>query len=642
MEIPADPSWLQGIEGDAPRELITLEDPLICVTAGPGAGKTTCLKCRLERLILGDHVAPRTVFAGTFTRAITAELKKALNEHITVSTLHSLATSLLRQHPQALQGLSLRFLLSFEQDTMLYDVLQELHHVPDIYAGREALRRLQASRAQRTVYQDAAFSGAVFRWLRRHHAITVGDVMHLCVSALESGDVSPGMFDHIILDEYQDLTACEHEFVRLLWSTDGTLTALGDSNQSIYGFRYNAPKGLESFAQLWSPLPVRPISFTENRRSARSIVRFANIMAAEASSASIPQNPVKTEEGSLDLVYWPSLEEEIRGLASFIGSRPQQSFLVLVPKRIIGYRLQEAIGGDASTDFFEGVLEHPISQEALTELSISADQNDLVSARTWLGLRSDRANAGVKRNAIAYGSVPTAVSGRTLIEQIARDGAQVRGQGKTHLVRRAQTALDLYMTDLGPDDAIARAFGAEKANAEDDPEKHQRLLANLDELRQAANTLLANQKEPNLKEIVETIRYRVATRAPLIEPSERTERVRIMTLHGAKGLEADNVIVAGVSDQVIPGEETKEEVVEEQRRLLYVAATRAKATLVISWHQSISYSDAASNRIRRDGGVFFDSATGQRAVRTSKSSLLPQGVGGVRRGEAWLAESTRH
>ena len=96
---------------------------------------------------------------------------------------------------------------------------------------------------------------------------------------------------------------------------------------------------------------------------------------------------------------------------------------------------------------------------------------------------------------------------------------------------------------------------------------------------------------PNLQAVVEELRYKIATRLSLAHETEEP-RVRIMTLHSAKGLEGETVVVAGLADQIIPGRSVDPEDRAEKRRLLYVAVTRARSDLLISWPQRMSYDDA--------------------------------------------------
>lgn len=112
-----------------------------------------------------------------------------------------------------------------------------------------------------------------------------------------------------------------------------------------------------------------------------------------------------------------------------------------------------------------------------------------------------------------------------------------------------------------------------------------------------------------------------------------------MTLYGAKGLEADAIIIAGLADNILPGkdarDQTKVEAVRsEQRRLLYVAVTRAKKELVISWPLSMGYRDAQRRNVRIDANTVF-TVRGERMVRLGDCRFIPQGIRAMD-GRAWL------
>ena len=629
------PSWLDGIEGSAARELIESDSPVIRVVAGPGSGKTTCLKRRLQRLVQQNQVNPERIFAGTFTRAIARELRDALGNEVRVSTLHSLAYELLREHPAACQGMRLRFLLRYEEDALLYDIEDVASSIGNIHKRRDALRLLQASRAQREEYSNAQFDGAVRRWLQRHRAMLIGEVVHLCVVGLESHDIAPAMFDDVIIDEYQDLTAAEQELVRLIWSGNGSLTVLGDNDQSIYGFRFNHPEGIADFHLAWPE--CRDLTFTANRRSSEQILRVANLMMAEAGSSKPLMTSTRGPVGTLRPVQWESLNAEVEGLAAHIRARAEESFLVLVPRRFIGYRLADAIGPDAKTAFAEQVLDHPVAQDAFATVSLLADANDLVAARAYLGLHSAKREHAPRRNAGAYSTVPAGIDGHALVRGIASGDIAVSGAGQSHLKERAKGAVELIERARSPEEIVDEFFDESLAAAEPDEEKRRWLAQDLLELRVAAHELLALQGNASLSALVATLRYRIATRAPLRTSEAEEPRVRIMTLHAAKGLEADNVVVAGAADQFMPGDDQNNpSVVAEQRRLLYVAVTRARDSLLISWPRRIQLADILSNGGRRDQIV---TESGVRGVIASRSRLLPQGLSGVISGQQLLAST---
>ena len=463
----------------------------------------------------------------------------------------------------------------------------------------------------------------------------IGEVVPLCVEGLESEDIPSRFAEHVVIDEYQDLTAAEQELVRHVWSGDGSLTVLGDDDQSIYGFRFNHPDGISTFHESWEDYGCEDLTFSENRRCGEKILRTANLMMAETGSVKPPMISRSGRAGKQYLVHWKTIDDETEGLAGYINSRPNETFLVLVPRRFIGYRLAEKIGPDAKTSFTEEVLEHTVAQEAFTALSLLADPNDWVSARAWLGFLGERPKHADSRNSQAYSSLPDDLGGHELLRRIADGEVNIAGAGKVRIQTRAQKAVKLINLNLEPREAIDRLFHEDLAKEECEDEKREWLIENLKDLRKAAHHLLGDQDTPDLSQVVNKVRYRIATRSELL-PDAGNPRVKIMTLHSAKGLEADNVVIAGIPDQLMPGIETDSAEIAEQRRLLYVAVTRAKDSLIISWPRRVRVNDLKSNmgRIPKQVTTIDDVKWGV----TSRSRLLPKGLTGVISGENLLAE----
>ena len=501
--------------------------------------------------------------------------------------------------------MKLRFLLKYEEDVLLYDIEHENASVSfgDMRRRQDELKKMQASRSERIEYENAAFAGAVRRWLIRFESMLIGEVVYLAVTGLESRDIPKGMFDHVVIDEYQDLTAAEQELVTFVWSESGSLTVMGDDDQSIYSFRYNHPSGISDFEGSWPPEKFRRFDFVGNRRCGEKILRVANAMMAEAGSSKPPMQPKTGRLGNLHLVEWNTLDKEIVGLANYIKSRQDETFLVLVPRRYIGYRLSDEIGDDAQTSFMEEVLEHSIAKEAFTAVCLLANPDDLVAARVWLGFHGTAPKLVTGRNSVAFLRLPKDIGGHELLRKIEEGNVELSGTGQQNIRLRAKIAIEWIDKNLGPDEIVATFFNPERAVLEQNEEKRGWLEKDLMELREAANEILSNQDTQDHAEMVETLRYRIATRAPL-KPVSEDARVKIMTLHAAKGLDARNVVVAGIADQLIPGHDADDhEKAEEHRRLLYVAVTRAKENLVVSWPRFIR-SDIMSNKKvfgRKDG-----------------------------------------
>lgn len=653
-ETNSKPTWLDGISGEPVPLLILSNAELIRVVAGPGSGKTTGLKRRVQRLVLGDGVPPEKIFVGTFTRAVTKELTQELGMAIAaepeskdqtasleISTLHAQALRLIREYPISRADRSLRFLLSFEADAMLYDIGETVTDLDTQAKRKKQLKRVCAAWNKGTDLEQAGFSGAMNRWLRFHDGMLIDEVVMLARIGLDAGDVPTGQFDHVIIDEYQDLTAAEQRLVKKIWSGSGSLVVLGDNDQSIYRFRDNHPGGILEFDQQWEGRKVTDIPIPDNRRSGDSIVELANAMMAQAGSQKAPMIPRRGEPGELASIYWPSLSHEINGLAKYILHRKADRFLVLVPRRFIGYRLKAAVGSEAITSFEEEVLEIPLTQERFALLSFIANRTDRVSLRSLLGFHANGLDRADKRNTKAYQSIiPSGLWGKELLQAIVDGELKVKGDGSSHLRTRAFKTMEFLKTaPSDPVELINIVFNPELSTALKEREVRDKACVDLEHLRDAALKLLEQTKGENLQEVLDQLRYQVATRAQLNEPKEA--RVKIMTFHGAKGLEADIVIVAGLADQIVPGgidnknpNEAKE-IREEQRRLLYVSVTRARRELIVSWPKTINYKDAGPNHVRIDPKA-VTTVNDQKSVKLGRTTLLPDGPEQPQPGKSWL------
>ena len=635
------PPWLEGIEGPYLPRLIESEASVIRCIAGPGSGKTTGLQRRIQFLIQGRSADAERIFVGTFTRAITKDLTKrlgdAISDGIEVSTLHAFALRLLSANRHVLGDRELRFLLEFERNAMLYDVAQELTDPKSHTDRNEWLRRWQSARSERKALPDVEFGGAVERWLRTHRGMLIEEVVWLVVNALEEEDITRGRFDDVVVDEYQDLTHCEQLLVEHIWSREGSLVVMGDDDQSIYRFRYCHPEGVTGFEERFKDL--EDLSIPENRRCGREIVQVANQMMKAAGSKKDPMLAVSEEQGEPIFLHWPSVDVEAAGLAKYMNAREETEFLVLVPKRFIGQAIAEAVGADARTEFHEEILEHPLARERFTLASLLGDPNDPVALRSWLAFYYERPKEAPKRNATAYMRIEAKKEGMALAEAIAKGEILVTGNGQKNIRERCQSLIALL--DKIPEslpERVAYLFDPALANTLDvDEKKRRRVIRDLETLREAALRMIEADPKVDLKRLMDRLRYRIAVRLPLADPEEPPARVRVMTLHAAKGLEANVIVLAGIADQIIPGTATGADR-EEQLRLLYVAITRAREELIVSRPKSVLYEDATRNYVRIDPDTTRSRADGERIVKLSRCKLLPDACPSARAGKAWLRE----
>ena len=233
--------------------------------------------------------------------------------------------------------------------------------------------------------------------------------------------------------------------------------------------------------------------------------------------------------------------------------------------------------------------------------------------------------------------VSLAVGGRELLRKIVDEEIKVTGRGQKNIKKRAKKAIELIDRNLEPRQVIDYVFDPARAESEKkDDDKQLQLRDSLEKLRAAAHKLLEEQDSPDLGEILNVLGYRIATRAPLV-PDDEEPRVKIMTIHSAKGLEEDNIVIAGVVDQLIPGLAIENEEKEEQRRLLYVAVTRAKDSLIVSWPKHISPPRLMSDNGGRDYPIEWHN--GIIGVGTKNSGFIPVGITDPIPGADWLLEN---
>ncbi len=649
--------WNHGVANPQVLPLINDDADTIRVEAGPGTGKTFGLVHRVQRLLHPDGLNEDgdTILVVAFNRVIAKDLEREILAGLEgvphrgtpqVRTVHGLCLEVV--------GPPLRLLLPNERDCLIYDVLEAHPDLRRLYGSFEqtaqALRDHEAGHVDHTTLWQAARN-----WLHRHHAQLVSDLPRLLLERLQTDDVPDRSYRHVIVDEFQDLTAGEQELFLRLRASGGHLVALGDRKQSIYRFRGNSPDGLSHLhVGLHGIRELRDIELPECSRCPANIVSAANqLMSLQGR----PMRPGRPENGDIHLVVWKSVEAEAKGMASAIVDKihrhPDDRHLVMVPRRQLGFMLRDriaeldaAIGVDLS--FSEGVLDSWPVREAFLYLSLRVAP-DAPAWRAWLGYRDPTGAQGPtagNRNAGAYLVLlqrsDDAITERVIESLASEDRLRRRGAGGANAWDRASRFVALRQTialDLeDPAAGIKHVLDLSHWPAQSDEE---RASATLDMalLEKKALEHLATLPQEwsgrrKLAAVVDTLRYHIATR----EPFETKEgiKLKVATLWGAKGATAEHVYVLGLCAEALPGERRPEypgtdlQYLEEQQRLFYVSLTRAKQTLVLSRFKGIKFSQAL-----RLGLNLPSQPRGQWWARLQPSNLLrdiaaylPQAVAG--------------
>lgn len=648
-----DAPWNREVRGEQVLPLINEDCATMRVPAGPGTGKTFGLRRRVLRLLHPDglNASSDQVLVCTFNRVIANDLRREIEDELkpyglrtpVIRTVHGLAASL-ADRPT-------RFLLPQEIEAMIYDVRETNPELDEHYERKQskAMRALREHEAG--LVDHSALGTAVRHWLTDHGAALVGDLPRAVEARLRGGDFGEHRYDHIIIDEFQDLTEIETRLVLGLRAQGGQVVALGDKKQSIYAFRGNEGHGLEVLPNFVSGALVDH-EMDECQRCPSEIVQLANDVMAIYNE---PLVDVQGAGGHIDQLHHTTPEAEHTRMAQEIvrvfKARPHDKHLVLVTRRKWGYDVRNAIREldpaiSAQTVFSEDILETWPAREAFVFLSLVAEPDDAATLRDWISYREPDAEGkkwkAPKRNAPAYAAIRAerGVLDLEKTRQIAQlTEGQLSGYGRRNVLARVQR-LQRLLGDLpeteDPGVLIAHILDPERwvtaQSAAPDLARD-----DIDRLRAEAERMLDDEPaEVSLKLLVEHLRFRISTREPLGLAEDPA--IKIVTLWGAKGLTADYVYIVGLCDEALPGPYdedstglTRAEYEREQLRLLFVSLTRARRALVISRPLKIRRGRVAALGLtaRTAGSAYWQELRQCRFFGDVPASHLPASVAGM-------------
>lgn len=612
-------AWDDDLEGSALHIAETDNSPLR-VMAGPGTGKSFAMKRRVARL-LEEEVNPSRILAVTFTRNAAANLIKDLRElgvpgceDIRAGTLHAFCFTLLHREAvfeylnriaRPLVTFTAYGILRYEASPMLKDLENNTFGrsrecTARIRAFEAAWARLQSEEPGWPEDQiDRQFHIALIDWLRFHNAMLIGELIPEALRFLRNNPESPirAAFDHIIVDEFQDLNRAEQDLIDLL-SGASQVAIVGDEDQSIYSFRHANPEGIVEYSA--RHIPTYDEELVECRRCPKLVVRMANhlIMQNHPNIEEPKLEPFEDNpEGEVYLVQWRNIGEEANGLAQFVWyliddcDYEPGDIIILSPRRLIGYAIRDALRESnipVHSFYHEESLEPDEAQRAFTLLTLLVNSDDRAALRWWLGLGSPSWRKGQYSRLRDYSQQNNLSPRQTL--QMLLDGEIQITQTNQLLDRYEELINELeHLENLDCEDLTDHLF----------PENENWARP----LREAAVLALESVEAP--EELFDILRTSIT------QPEMPTEGdfVRIMSLHKSKGLTSRVVIISDCIEGVIPGldgnmtPQQMDRSLQEQRRLFYVAVTRCREVLLLS---SVSHLDNAiayrlGARIRRPG-----------------------------------------
>jgi DNA helicase II / ATP-dependent DNA helicase PcrA len=582
-------AWNDGLDGQG-LEIAASDERRIRVMAGPGSGKTFTLMRRIARL-LENETDPRKILLVTFTRTAAQDLKKELLklgvpgvDEIRAGTLHSFCYRiLLRDSVLQITGRHPRPLFNFELEIVIADLQKKTG-----FGKREIAKKIRAFEAAWARLQsdnpgwpekedDKKFQDILLSYLQFHKAMLIGEVIPETLKYLRNNPLANERieFEHVFVDEFQDLNKAEQELVNLL-AEKSNYMIIGDEDQSIYEiFRSSHPEGIRTFHLSHENTKDFPLSVC--RRCPTDIVKAADTFIQNNLNRE-KRNLIPREEnpkGVIHSIQWPTFSDERDGIAQFISRRIEEGvnpgdILLMCPRRDIGYALKERLiesGIEAHSFFTEEMFENVNAQKSMTLLNLLTNNYDRVALRCWLGLDSGTYNVTGYNNLVEY-SISNKKEPFDVLQDLV-DG-KIALKYSTHLIEKFKELIQ-----------ILQELSIAKISVVID-----KLFPKTENWAHPFIEILAELSDEENE--VKDIQSNILNSAINPEMPLDVDYVRIMSIHKSKGLTSEISIICGVIEGLVPridselnGDKATRHI-EEQRRLFFVGITRPKQELVIS------------------------------------------------------------
>lgn len=598
------------------KEAVLHTDGPLLILAGAGSGKTRVLTHRIAYLIDECGVNPWNIMAITFTNKAAGEMRERVDnlvgfgaESIWVSTFHSSCVRILRRHIESL-GYTTSFSIydSDDQKTLMRQVFKAMDIDTKQFKERAVLAAISSAKDKLITPEEFLLNaGADFRekktgeiykeyqkQLKKNNALDFDDLIVKTVELFQNNpqvlDYYQERFRYIMVDEYQDTNMAQFKLVSLLASKYRNLCVVGDDDQSIYRFRGADIQNILSFENTFPGTKV--IKLEQNYRSTQNILDAANGVIRH--NFGRKDKTLWTANGEGDKILFKQFDTAkdeadfvVRQIRDSAYSYQDQAVLYrtnaqsrLLEERCIFYNVPYRLVG--GVNFYQ----RKEIKDVLAYLKTIANGVDDLSVIRIINVPKRGIGATTIGRVTAFASEHNMSFYDTLKEakQIPGIGKAAEKIGRFIAQMEAFRAMahseEYSIKDLI--DHILEDTGYEEELQEEGEIEAQTRLENIEELINKAAAYEEDSEHPTLDEFLE----QVALVADIDNVDDSEDRVTLMTLHSAKGLEFPKVYLVGMEDGLFPGimsimADDKTEM-EEERRLCYVGITRAKKELVLT------------------------------------------------------------
>ena len=622
---------LSGLNNEQ-LKAVTLQDQSALVLAGAGSGKTRVLTTRIAYLIQSRQVSPHSILAVTFTNKAAKEMLIRISamlpintQGMWVGTFHGLCNRMLRAHyqdaglPQAFQILD-----SADQLAVIKRVLKDINADIEKFPPRQVqwfinnakdggIRGSQVEASDDFTRKMAEFYLVYEQQCNKEGVVDFAELLLRSYELLTRNEILQkhysGRFSHILVDEFQDTSQLQYKWLRLLSGAEASVFVVGDDDQSIYAFRGANTGNMKDFERDFNISEI--IKLEQNYRSHGNILDAANTL-------------IRNNNGRLDKNLWTSEGDgELLRVYNAPTDLDEAAFIVKEAKSLYaeGVKLSQ-IGLLYRSNAQSRVLEHALFnaslsyrvygglrfferqeiKHALAYLRMIANPNDDnallriinfptrgIGARSLEQLQDSAKEKGGSLWQAALGNRGGAVLNQelgdgTLVSRIENRAAGIPKKGLNSFVflieSMQQDCLELTLPEIIKHmlehSGLVPHYNSQREGAN--------RLENLNELINAVTSYIQEAEDSSLTAFL----AHASLEAGEHQSGNDQDAIQLMTVHSSKGLEFHSVFLSGLEEGLFPHDNSRNEAggLDEERRLMYVALTRAQRRMYLSFTQS--------------------------------------------------------
>ncbi len=563
----------------------------LLIIAGAGSGKTKTLTHKVAYIIEQGLAQPRQIMALTFTNKAANEMKERIEkligksiDELYIGTFHAIALRILRN-----EGFKYTVYDTKDQEALIKEILTRLNIDRKLYPPKMFISRISEHKLNLIKPDDISPNNPVDSLVKRVYtayeealakasAVDFDNIILKAIELLENNqhirEKYANRFKYIFIDEYQDTNYPQYVFVKLLYNGNNRVCAVGDEDQSIYGFRGADVTKILNFSKDYDN--CRIVKLLENYRSTQEILDVANRVISRNTLRHDKELYSSKTGGLVEIKEYESPRHEAQSIAMRIeeliedGVKPSDIAVLyrtnyqsrIIEEELVKHGIPYRIVG--SNRFFE----RKEVKDIVAYLKLALNPYDNISFLR--AIQSHPRGAGKK----LIERITAAAEGESLME---RSRKLIK---EKQITKKQEKVLSEFLEifegingDTPAGEAIEMVFEKSGYKKYLEESKENGRIDNIMELNNAAAGM-------SLEEFVESVSL-----YDYSNDIDASSAVNLMTIHASKGLEFHSVFVVGVEEGLFPNANLKESQleIEEERRLFYVAITRAKRNVFISY-----------------------------------------------------------